>query len=220
MTDTATGSLARAAALHALLAGNTGQEAPAPTIVHTGVTVFAGGDVERVLIATTNLVYRSGEFLYRAPAEVGDTITVLPEQAERLDKLGATIDPTIAEEVADDAARIDAALNAGLAATPPPGVTAWTDDQIRSAKAPDLIAYVGQYPDERARVRTIEEARGEVGTKRGARTTIMNATEPTPLEDDEVAARVQAQQEADEAANLAAKAAEEAGNTPDEAPAE
>lgn len=219
MTNTATGSLDRAAAIHALLAGNlAGQEDPAPVITRTGVTVEAGGDVERVLIAVANLTYRSGEFLYRAAAEVGDTILVTEAQAQRLDLLGATIDPNAVDEVSEAAERIDAGLEAAKAATnvtPPPGATLKTDDELKALKAADLVAYVGQYPDERARVRVLEEARGpSTPSGKGQRSTVMNATEPTPLEDDQVDAARKAQAEAEEAANLAAKAAEEAGNLP------
>lgn len=214
MTDTATGSLNRAAALQAFLAGNNaGQEAPAPRIVRTGVVVPAGGDVERVLVAVTNLTYRSGEFLYRAAAEVGDTVLLLPEQAKRLDLLGATIDPHLIDEVT--AATATTPVGEVPSAAAPADGTAWTDEQVKAAKAADLIAYVGQHPDERARVRILEEARGpSTASGKGQRTTVMNATEPTPLEDDEVAAKAAAQKEADDAAKVAAKAAEDAGSTP------
>jgi hypothetical protein len=213
MTDTATGGLARAAALHALLAGNTpGQEAPAPVVQRTGVTVEAGGDVERVLIAVANLTYRSGEYLYRAAAEVGDLVLVTQDQADRLDKLGATVDPAKLDELDADVQRIDATLDSALATAPAPGVTLKTDEELKALKAAELVAYVGQHPDERARVRTLEEARGPVSSNgRGARNSVLNATKPTPEEDAEVEARVAAQREADEAAKLAADAAKAAG---------
>lgn len=78
---------------------------------------------------------------------------------------------------------------------PPVSNDLMTDDAIREAKPAQLIAYIGQYPAERARVRALEEERAASAQRK----TILAATEPTPLEDAEVAQR-QAEEDARKAA--------------------
>lgn len=221
MTNTAeTSSLDRAAALAHLLAGTTpGVEvaAPAPKIVPTGREVYAGGTIARVLLTNANLIYLTDDVppaQQRADAHPFDTVLLDKAQADRLDKLGVVIDPAKLEEANAEVAKVPAPDPAkpptGL---PPVSGELLTDDAIRTGKAEDLVAYVGQHPEQRARVRALEEERVE--SKR--RSSVLNATEPTPVEDDEVARLKAEQQAADEQANAeAAKAAEVPAKTPEQ----
>jgi hypothetical protein len=164
----------REAALAALVKGQpttvlaVDASAPAP-VSPTGVEVYAGGDEARLLIAPAHLNYLDGAgVMFYADAAVGDTVTLTKGQADRLDKLGVTVDPSTTP------AELEETVGAGL----------WTDEQIRAGGAADLVAYVAQNPDERARVRAIEETRTG-GNGKGPRATVLKATEDTPLEDDE-----------------------------------
>lgn len=156
----------RAAALASLLTGQSGGEgaSTAPALERTGREVYAGGDEARLLIKrASTLGYVKGGVYVRAEAVPGDVVTLTKSQADRLDQLGVTVDP---------ATDLDQPLGEDLL----------TDEQIKTGKAEDLIAYVTQHPDERDRVRSIEEGRGNK-----ARATVLDATEPTPVEDEEAA---------------------------------
>lgn len=185
MTDTSApvtmGEAERRAALAALAIGNTTPEPPTPTLARTGREVEAGGEVRRLLVKTASTLGwgdNRGNY-HRAEAVPGDVIRVTQAQADRLDGLGVTVDP--------DADLTDvAALDDGV----------WTDEQIRAAGAVELVAYVTQNPDERPRVRTIEEARPSKGAgKPGFRVSVMSATEPTPVADEAALAEAAARQQ-------------------------
>ncbi len=190
MTDTAENAdLARAAALAALLTGTPAGEAAAePPVLPTGREVYAGGTVRRFLKHHASIQYPTDDkppVLQRAVAVPGD-IVLLPEgEAARLDSLGATIDeadldtPTPVEaDIRDDGT--------------------WSDAKLAGANVSDIAAYVGQHPDERPRVRTVEEA------KTKPRAGVLSATEPTPEADAERAAQVAAKAAEDAAAQQAA----------------
>lgn len=165
----------RAAALAAVLQQHAGV-APASepvTVQPTDRIVYAGGDVMRLLVKNApTLGYALPGGSYQVCGAVpGDYVKVTQQQADRLDKLGATLDPDNLPEV--EAEPID------------PDVV--TDDDLAGMKAADLIAYVGQNPDERARVKALEEAKGDK-----ARTTVLEACADTPEEDAEAEARAAA----------------------------
>lgn len=185
----------RAAALAALAIGQEPAPTPAPAraAVPTGREVYAGGDVRRRLIGAAALTYRSAPNapLEHADAEPGDTILVTRQQAERLDGLGVTV---------DDDAPVEAAT-----VTP-----AASDDALRTMTAEQLVAHVTQNPDDRPRVRALELARTGKGKGRGPRATILAATEPTEVLDDD-AARIAAERLADDAARQDLEATRVAG---------
>jgi hypothetical protein len=168
----------RTLALEALAAGATaGGEVPAP-VARTGEEVYAGGDEARLLIQPAHIVYldRSVDppVLAYPAAGVGDVVLLTKAEAKRLDELGVTVEPSAdLEEVAEE-------LAGGLA----------TDAQLAAMNATDLVAYVVQNPDERERVRALEEERGDK-----ARKTVLSATEPTPEAELEAAAQAAAQQQ-------------------------
>ena len=124
-------------------------------VTRSGEEVYAGGDVARLLVKDAHLTYREGGDLVHAWAVPGDTILVTVAQAKRLDGLGVTVEP----DASDD--EVEAALDGEV-----------TDEQLRTMSAADLIAHVGQNPDDRDRVRTIELERDE--DKR--RKTVLEAT--------------------------------------------
>lgn len=165
-------SAEQAAALAALAIG---QDEAAPVVepvVLTGREVYAGGDVRRILVAPAHLTWSEGGRLRFVPRpEVGDVILITSAQAARLDRLACTVEEDAdLEEVALEQA-------AGLA----------TDDQLDAMRAPELIAYVAQHPDERQRVHERELARPQ----KDQRKTVLAASETTPEEDDSAEARRQ-----------------------------
>lgn len=188
-------STARAAALAALVIGqpDDAAEAPAP-LTRTGREVECGGEVARLLVKpASTLGYRlsSGVF-QRCGAVPGDVVLVSRAQADRLDGLGVTVDPDT------DLGEVEEQQAYGL----------WTDDQIREANAEPLIAYVTQHPDERERVRALEEQRkGRTGKPRA---TVLKATEVDPE------AEAAAQAEAEARAAAAAAAGDDDGSTPED----
>lgn len=142
---------------------------PVPVVERSGREVDCGGDNRRLLVKRFSAIgYRLPSGVYmRTKAKPGDYVLLLKSEADRLDALGVTVDPDadlveVAEVQAD-----------GL----------WTDDQITTAKAGELVAYVGQNPDERPRVRDLEEGRKGKGKGSGPRATVLKATEPTPETD-------------------------------------
>lgn len=166
----------RAAALAALVANGarTGESlGDSPELERTGNEVKAGGDTARLLVRDgVALSYVEGGILRYAQAGAGDVILVSAKQARRLDELGVTVDPD------SDLDAVEDTLEDGRK----------TDEQLEAMTAPELVAHVAQHPDERERVRVLEEAR------RNPRKTVLTATEPTPEADldaqDEQAARL------------------------------
>lgn len=156
----------RAAALAALTLGidqGEGGDA-APALERTGREVYAGGDEPRLLVKrASTLGYPTAAGYQRAEAIPGDVVLLTKAQARRLDELGATV-------------AVDADLDE---VTDQQAGDLFTDEQIAAGTAAELVAYVAQHPAERERVRTIEEQRDN------PRVTVLAATEPTPLEDDE-----------------------------------
>lgn len=158
---------------------------PVAPVVRTGNEVYCGGDEPRLLVKrASTLGWGDGKGGYqRCEAVPGDVVTLTKAQATRLDGLGVTVDP-------------DTDLEA-LAEGEEDGV--WTDEQIRAAKAADLVGYVASNPEERARVRTLEEARSGSRASDGPRKSVLSATESTPEEDEaaeeEAAARKAAEQD-------------------------
>lgn len=159
----------RREALAALVARqDTPPEAEAP-VVRSDREVYAGGDEPRLLIRkASTLGYRHPAGHYqRVNAEPGDVVLLTKSQAERLDRLGVTVDAD------SDPAEVEVESAGDL----------WTDDQIKVGKAGELVAYVAQHPDERPRVRLIEEARTGRRKGDGPRPSVLKATEPTPEAD-------------------------------------
>lgn len=196
-------STARAAALAALVIGQPTDdtEAPAP-LSRTGREVECGGEIPRLLVKpASTLGYRLPWGVFqRCGAVPGDVVLVSRTQADRLDALGVTVDPDA------DLGEVEEQQADGL----------WTDDQIREANAEPLVAYVAQHPDERERVRAIEEQRkGRTGKPRA---TVLKATEVDP----EAEAAAQAEAEARAAATAAAgdpgdgSTPEDHGQTPEQ----
>lgn len=154
----------------------------APVVVKSGREVDCGGDHRRLLVKRFSAIgYRLPSGVYmRTKAQPGDTVLLLKSEADRLDALGVTVEPDAdLEQVADEQA-------GGL----------WTDEQIKVAKAGEVVAYVGQNPDERPRVRLLEEARTGKGKGSGPRATVLKATEATPETDADAEAEAQARKDA------------------------
>jgi len=136
--------------------------------------VYAGGDVERVLVGNAHLTYREekGGQLLHAFAEVGDTVLLTSAQAKRLDGLKVTVTKAQAKKLAD------APAEATPAATPE-GTTAKTDDELKAMNAGELVAHVNQNPEDKVRVRALE------GQREQPRTTVLKATSPDGDDADE-----------------------------------
>lgn len=131
-------------------------------VADNGTRVYAGGDVARLLLSPAHLVYVEDKVKRHVFPAVGDVILVDQAQADRLDGLGVTCPLEEAPEVIDK------------------GDGEVTDEDLAHSSAEDLIAYVTQNPEERARVRAIEVAtRGEK-----ARKTVIDATEDPDNPDD------------------------------------
>lgn len=166
----AKGEAERRAALQALALGSEPDAVvEAAQLARTGREVYCGGDVPRLLVKTAStLGWGDGRGNYqRCEAIPGDVVLLTKAQADRLDGLGVTVDP--ATDL-DDLEQLD---EDGL----------WTDEQVKVAKAGELVAYVTQNPGERARVRVIEEARKGTRKSDGPRVSVLSATEPTPEAD-------------------------------------
>lgn len=104
----------------------------------------------------------------------GETINVTAEEAERGEKAGGL---GTGEE----------ALAAAARSSEPP---TWGDDQLRSAKADEVLAYLGQHPSEAERVRTLEAERTR------PRSTVAEAVERVIAARDEAIADAAARREA------------------------
>lgn len=170
----------RREALAALVARQETPPEPEAPVEPTGREVYAGGEEARILIKrASTLGYRhpSGHY-QRVEAKPGDTVLLTKAQAERLDGLGVTVSPDADLEQVAQAEAGDL----------------WTDDQLKVAKAGELVAYVAQHPEERPRVRTLEEARTGKRKGDGPRPTVLKATEPTPEADADAEAEQQARQ--------------------------
>jgi hypothetical protein len=135
-----------------------GAKADEVEVKRTGEEVYAGGDEARVLVREAHLTYREGTDLLHAFASVGDTVLLTKAQAKRLDGLGVTVPVTADDEEVKAAASDDGVV---------------TDEQLGAMSAADLIAHVGQNPDDRDRVRRLELERDE--DKR--RSTVLKATQ-------------------------------------------
>lgn len=134
---------------------------PAPSPADGGV--YAGGEVAVVMTRSdVPLVYVvDGVQRYADPVAKGETAHVTRKQADRLLGLGWAVTPgENVEEALEE-------LEDGKL----------TDDQLGKLKAADLVAYVVQHPEERERVRALEEERKD------PRKTVLTATEPTPEAD-------------------------------------
>lgn len=169
----------RREALAALVARQESTPEPEPVVERSGREVYAGGDEARLLVKRfSTLGYMTPDGYLRVHAVPGDTVTLTKGEAQRLDALGVTVSPDadlgdVAEEQAG-----------GL----------WTDDQLKAAKAGEVVAYVAQHPEERARVRALEEARAGKRKGDGPRATVLKATEPTPEADADAEAEQAARQ--------------------------
>lgn len=167
----------RAAAIAALVLGTTPQDKgsdAAPQLERTGRDVYAGGDEARLLIArASTLGYVKAGVYHRAEAVPGDVVLLTKKQAARLDALGVTVSPEA--DLEDTLEEVEE--------------TGYTDEQLASMGAADLVTYVGQHPDQAPRVRELELAKRE--TKQ--RSSVLDATDPELLE----AARLEAEEEGD-----------------------
>lgn len=161
--ETSATSAEQTAALAALAIGDADVAPTVEPVQLTGRELYAGGDVRRILVAPAHLSWsENGALRYAPRPEVGDVVLVTRAQADRLDRLGATVEETAdLEEVALEQV-------AGLA----------SDAALEAMRAPELVAYVTQHPDERPRVRQLEQSRPS------PRKTVLTATETTPEEDD------------------------------------
>lgn len=175
------------AALRVLGAGGAISNAePEVKVERTGDEVYAGGDTARLLIRPVHLSYVRDGVRHYPQAQPGDTVLLTEAQAKRLDSLGATVDPDTSDE------DVDAALDGEV-----------TDEQLATMGAAELVAYVGQHPEEAERVRTLELERPEDKQRK----TVLKAT------DEEATAEAKAQ--ADAEAEAKAQAAAEANGDDD-----
>ena len=135
--------------------------------------VYAGGDVERVLVGPAHLTYREekGGALLHAFAEVGDTVLLTDAQAKRLDGLKVTVTKAQARKLAS------APAPAAQAAAP--ATSTKTDEELEAMSAAELVAHVNQHQGDKVRVRGLEGKRDE------PRKTVLKATAPEGSEDDD-----------------------------------
>lgn len=146
----------------------------------TGDEVYAGGDVKRVLVKAAHLVYYDKDLrdLVRPEAVIGDTVTLTDAEAKRLDAAGATMTPKDAKAATTSAPVVVPAVPAGdpSAGQPtgnPAGTVATstkTDDELGAMNAGELVAHVNQFEGDKARVRSLEQARPK------PRETVLKAT--------------------------------------------
>ena len=117
----------RAAALAAIQ--DEGSDA-APQLERTGRDVYAGGDEARLLIArASTLGYVKAGVYHRAEAVPGDVVLLTKKQAARLDALGVTVSPEA--DLEDTLEEVEE--------------TGYTDEQLASMGAADLVTYVGRH---------------------------------------------------------------------------
>jgi hypothetical protein len=148
-------------------------EAEVTVTVSDKEPVYAGGDVERILVGNAHLTYREekgGELLH-AFAEVGDTVLLTSAQAKRLDGLKVTVTKAQAEKL-DEAPTSSASAPTADASTK-------TDEELKAMNAGELVAHVNQHPADRVRVRALEGQRDE------PRKTVLRATAPDGDDEDE-----------------------------------
>lgn len=148
-------------------------ETAAPALTMTdNDAVYAGGDVERVLIGPAHLTYREekGGDLLHAFAEVGDTVLLTEAQAKRLDGLKVTVTKAKAAKLAKAPAE---------PAPAPDAATSKTDAELEAMTAADLVAHVNQNAGDKVRVRALEGKRDE------PRKTVLKATAPDGDDADE-----------------------------------
>lgn len=173
----------RAAALAALTLGIPTEPVEEVRIGRTGNTLEAGGETERLLIMDApTLSYEKGGIMHRVRAVPGDVVRLTVGEAARLDAAGATVAPDA------DLGEVEAQLEAGEV----------TDDQIKAMSRDEVLAFLGQNPDQGERVQTLELER----RTKDQRKTVLEATEAA-IATAEEGQRLQA--EADEA-RLAAEA--------------
>lgn len=166
-----TAALAKLAAL-AGKAG-AGADASAPAVRPSGATIFGGGDVPRLVLSPVHIAYRDDVLgdLVRPDVKVGDIVSLDEGQAARLEGLGVVCAP--------DDVTVDAPAPVVDAPPAPGGVV--DDATILAFSVADAVAYVNQHPDERPRVRALEEGKGEK-----ARTTLLSALADPDADPDEV----------------------------------
>jgi hypothetical protein len=135
--------------------------------------VYAGGDVERVLVSPAHLTYREekGGQLLHAFAEVGDTVLLTSAQAKRLDGLEVTVTKAQAKKLGE--------APAAPAPAAAPDASTTTDEDLQAMSAAELVAHVNQHPGDRVRVRALEGQRDE------PRVTVLRATAPDGDDEDE-----------------------------------
>lgn len=87
----------------------------------------------------------------------GKTIELPTKEFDRLAGYGAVAEPGVAAQAAEERATLE--------------TSAYTDDELAALDASELVAYVGQHPDDALRVFNLEQER-----KRGPRKTVVEAT--------------------------------------------
>lgn len=170
----------RREALAALVARQESAPEPEAPVERSGREVYTGGDEARLLVKRfSTLGYMTPAGYLRVHAVPGDVVTLTKSEAARLDALGVTVDPDTDLDAVEEQQAGDL----------------WTDDQLKVAKAGEVVAYVAQHPEERPRVRAAEEARSGKRKGDGPRATVLKATEPTPEADADAEAEQQARQD-------------------------
>lgn len=163
-------------------------EEKTPALEATGVEVYAGGDVARVLVKAVHLAYRDDTIrdLVRPEAGIGDTVLLSEGEAKRLDDLGATVtkkaakkasEPTVVDVPAVPTGDPSAAQPSGTA--PEGTAAAVSDEQLAAMSAAELVAHVNQHNGDKGRVRVLETQRPQ------PRATVMKATAPEGDDPDE-----------------------------------
>lgn len=118
----------------------------------------------------------------------GELISLPLEEAERLDKLGAT-----------SASAVDMTAAEARTSEPP----SWSDEQLASASVDDTVAYLAQHPSEAGRVVTAETA-----SKKPRKTLIEAAERVQVTYQEELAAQAEQLAEADAAEQRAFEASQ------------
>jgi hypothetical protein len=135
------GTVDRASALAALLA-DAGAPSPATLGLPNGEELDAGGNVQRVVIAdrvNVILLNAAGDRVGFVQGKRGDVLNLTEADAVRLEKLKSVAE--LGQLALPESQRLP------------------SEDVLRAMTAPEVVAHVNAHPEDRERVREVEEAR-------------------------------------------------------------
>lgn len=144
----------RSAALAAMARSTAADRATGAVLPASTGVEYGDGDVTR-LVTSSRFPFLDKDGNYQL-ANRGDTVHVSAEQAERGEKLGALAD-----------------VDNPPTTVPDPNADDLTDEQLSTMGAPELVAWVNGHPDQRDRVRRLEEAR----PRKAQRITVLRTVE-------------------------------------------